>query len=136
MTDPVEDVPEILPEVPAESLGDGAGGGVETIPTRGGPLPPLRDVTRIQQPSTLGGAIYLGVLAMALVGIGIAAGGAWRTGVSWLGASLIAASVARLLLPEDDAGMLTVRSRNLDAVMLSVVGVVLMVLAATIPNQP
>ena len=102
--------------------------------TRG--LPPLREVTEIKKPSTLGGVIYLCVLVAALVGVGIAASGAWRTGVSWLAIALIGAAVARVVLPDDNAGMLRVRRKSLDAAILTGAGVALLLLAWTIPNQP
>ena len=100
------------------------------------PLPPLRDVARLKQPSTLGGVIYLVVLVLAIVGIVIAATGAWRTGVSWLGAALIAAAISRGILPEENAGMLKVRPKLLDVLTLAAAGALLLFLAATIPNQP
>jgi len=99
-------------------------------------LPPLREVAEIRKPSTLGGVIYLCVLGAALVGVGIAASGAWRTGVSWLALALIGAAVTRVVLPDDNAGMLRVRRKLLDAAILTGAGVALLVLAATIPNQP
>ena len=99
-------------------------------------LPPLREVAEIRKPSTLGGAIYLCVLAGAMVGVGVAATGAWRTGVSWLAAALIGAAVARVILPDDNAGMLRVRRKALDAAILTGAGVALLILAASIPNQP
>ncbi len=104
--------------------------------TDGRSLPPLREVAEIRKPSTIGGVVYLCVLGAALAGIGIAATGAWRTGVSWLAVSLLAASVTRLALADDNAGMLRVRRKLLDALILSAAGVVLLVLAGTIPDQP
>jgi multisubunit Na+/H+ antiporter MnhB subunit len=99
-----------------------------------GPLPPLREVAEIRKPSTIGGVIYLGVLVAALAGIAVAAAGAWRTGVSWLAVALITAAVTRLLLSDDNAGMLRVRRKPLDAVILAGAGVLLLFLAASIPN--
>ena len=99
-------------------------------------LPPLREVAEIRKPSTLGGVVYLIVLGAALVGVGIAASGAWRTGVSWLALALIGAAVTRVVLPDDNAGMLRVRRKLLDAAILTSTGIALLVLAATIPNQP
>lgn len=96
----------------------------------------LRAVAEIKKPSTVGGIIYLVVLAAALVGVGVAASGAWRTGVSWLGLSLLAAAGARLALRNEDAGMLQVRRKTMDATILVVLGGALLVLAATIPEQP
>ena len=97
---------------------------------------PRRPVTEIKRPSTVGGIVYLVVLAGALVGVVIAATGAWRTGVSWLSISLLAGAAARLLLRTEVAGMLEVRRKSLDVVILVVLGVALLFLAATIPDQP
>ncbi|QIX25858.1 DUF3017 domain-containing protein [Nocardioides sp. JQ2195] len=96
----------------------------------------LRSVTEIRKPSTLGGVVYLAVLAAALIGVVVAATGAWRTGVSWLALALLVAAGTRLALPDDDAGMLQVRRKFFDAVVLIGMGVVLLVLVATIPDQP
>jgi len=87
-------------------------------------------------PSTIGGACYLLVLAAATVGLAITARGSWRLGVRWIAVSLLVAAVLRLLLPEQDAGMLAVRRRSVDVLLLAVVGVVLIVLSVTIPDQP
>ena len=62
--------------------------------------------------------------------------GPWRTGVSWLAFALLAAAGARLALPDHDAGMLRVRSKVLDAGILIVMGVAILFLAGTIPDQP
>lgn len=99
-------------------------------------LPPLREVAEIRKPSTIGGLVYLGVLVGALAGITVAAAGAWRTGVAWLAFALIAASATRVLLSDDNAGMLRVRRKLLDAVILAGAGALLLFLAASIPNQP
>jgi hypothetical protein len=92
-------------------------------------LPPLREVAEIRKPSTLGGVIYLCVLVAALAGVGIAATAAWRTGVSWLAVALIGAAVARVVLPDDNAGMLRVRRKALDAAILTSAGSWLLFLA-------
>lgn len=126
--DPTE---PILPE--DADLPDDVVAGVDAVR---GPLPPLRDIARVKQPSTIGGAVYLAVLVLALVGIGIAATGNWRLGVSWLGGSLLVATAGRLILPGDDAGMLGVRRRRFDTLLVGSVGIVLIVLASTIPDQP
>lgn len=87
-------------------------------------------------PQTLGGAIYLVVVAVAAIGIAVVAFGPWRRGVLVLGIALVGAAVARLVLRENDAGMLRVRSRPFDVTALAGVGVALIVLAANIPDQP
>lgn len=128
------DPPDDVPPVSAERLVDGhladdddrAGGGAE---------PTAEDDVR-RYPSTIGGAFYLLVLAASTVGMVVVVVGSWRTGVRWIGAALVVGSLVRLVLPSRDAGMLAVRSKWLDALMLSSVGAALFLLAATIPNQP
>ncbi len=87
-------------------------------------------------PSTVGGLLYLVVLIGVGIGIGISWGGDWRLGVKWFGGALIAAGVFRLVLRNRDAGMLAVRHRIVDVVMLAGVGAVLIFLSESIPNQP
>lgn len=89
-----------------------------------------------KRPQTLGGVIYLTVVAAALVGLGIVFAGAWRTGLSWIGAGLLLAAFTRLVLSERGAGMLRVRRKWSDVLMLTVAGVALIVLAVVVPNQP
>ena len=98
-------------------------------------LPEPEEAPR-RYPSTIGGAFYLMVLAAAGVGGVLVVRDDWRTGVKWIGASLLAAAAIRLVLRERDAGMLAVRHRAVDAVLLVTVGIALIVLATTIPNQP
>ena len=87
-------------------------------------------------PSTVGGAIYLGVLAVAGAAIGVAWAGDWRLGVRLLGGSLGAAALLLLVLPARDAGMLAVRHRLVDSLLLAGTAAALFFLAATIPDQP
>jgi hypothetical protein len=94
-----------------------------------------RDEGPFKRPQTLGGVVYLGVLAAALVGLVIVLAGAWRTGLSWIGAGLLVAAFGRLVLSERGAGMLRVRRRWSDVLMLTVAGVGLIVLAVVVPNQ-
>lgn len=96
---------------------------------------PLGEEDR-RYPSTIGGVFYLVVLAGTAVGIGITWSGNWRLGVEWMAGALIAAAAARLVLPRRDAGMLAVRHRLVDALLLAGVGGILIFLAITIPNQP
>jgi DUF3017 family protein len=87
-------------------------------------------------PSTIGGLFYLVVLAAGGVGIAIVWSGDWRLGIRFLAAGLCAAALLRLVLPARDAGMLAVRSRIFDVVLLGGLGAALLFLAQTIPNQP
>jgi hypothetical protein len=124
--EPVEtplEPPDDVPAVSAERLVDGhVEEHVEDEPRR--------------YPSTIGGAFYLMVLGASMVGLGLVVWSDWRTGIRWIGAALIFGSLVRLVLPNRDAGMLGVRSKLLDALMLSGVGAALFFLAGTIPGPP
>jgi cation transport ATPase len=96
----------------------------------------VEDGRRRRRPSTVGGAVYLVVLAGAAAGVGIVARGSWRLGVKWIAASLVVAAVVRLALPSREAGMLAVRRRLIDVGLLTAVGVAMWFLSTSIPNQP
>jgi len=87
-------------------------------------------------PSTLGGAFYLLVLAVSSVGLVIVTQGSWRLGVKWIAAALLFGALVRLVIPAQQAGMLAVRRRSVDVVILAVAGVALWILSTSIPNQP
>jgi len=90
----------------------------------------------LKRPQTLGGLVYLGVLGASVIGLGIVVAGAWRTGLSWIGIALLVASGTRLVLSERRAGMLRVRRKWSDVLMLTVAGVGLIVLTIVVPDQP
>jgi hypothetical protein len=87
-------------------------------------------------PSTIGGAFYLLVLLSSGIGIAIAWQGDWRLGIRCLAGGLCFAALLRLVLPARDAGMLAVRNRFFDAILLAGLGAAILFLASTIPNQP
>jgi hypothetical protein len=87
-------------------------------------------------PSTIGGAFYLLVLGAVGVSMVVVALDEWRTGIRLMGGSLIVAAAVRLVLRRRDAGMLAVRHKLLDAVVLLVLGGSLIFLAGSIPDQP
>jgi hypothetical protein len=87
-------------------------------------------------PSTLGGACYLLVLVVSGVGLGIVAHGDWRLGVRCISAALGFGAAVRLVMPAQQAGMLAVRRRVVDVVILVVLAAALWFLSANIPNQP
>jgi Protein of unknown function (DUF3017) len=117
------DPPEDVPAVSAEELVDGA-------------LAPAEIDEPRRYPSTIGGLFYLLVLAMTLIGLALVWFDSWRTGVRWVGGSLLFAAVVRLALSGRNAGMLAVRHRAVDATLLTGVGLALLALANSIPNQP
>ncbi len=96
----------------------------------------MREDGPLRRPQTLGGVVYLGVLAASLVGLGIVFAGAWRTGLGWIGVGLLVAALTRMVLSERGAGMLRVRRKWTDVLMLTVAGVGLIVLTIAVPNQP
>jgi hypothetical protein len=89
-----------------------------------------------RHPSTIGGAFYLVVLAIVAAALVVVAQGDWRSGVKMIGGSLVFAAVVRAVLPAREAGMLAVRRRVVDVVLLVTVGVLLWFLSTSIPNQP
>ena len=92
---------------------------------------------RRRYPSTIGGALYILVLIAMGVGIGITwQAHDWRLGIRVVAGALAGASALRLLLPERDAGMLAVRPRLVDVILVGAVSAALFVLAENIPDQP
>ena len=87
-------------------------------------------------PSTLGGLVYLVVVAVTALGLLVVVLGPWRRGIVIIGTSLLLAAVMRLALRDANAGMLRVRRRWADVLMMVGVGVAMIVLANVIPNQP
>src|ERR1700709_900554 len=87
-------------------------------------------------PSTLGGLVYLVVVAVSGVGLAIVAFGPWRRGIALVGLSLILAALMRASLNDHDAGMLRVRRhRWVDVLMLGAAGIGLLGRASVIPDQ-
>jgi hypothetical protein len=128
--EPAEDPDPIVD--PAAPVGPEPDTGVPIAapPGEGHPPEPRR------YPSTIGGAFYLCVLAVTIFGLWTVWRDDWRIGIKMIGGALVFAAVVRLLLRSQDAGMLAVRHRALDAVLLGGVGIALLLLAITIPNQP
>lgn len=115
--------PDDIPAVSAEDLVDG-----EVVPGQ----PPAGR----RYPSTVGGAFYLAVLAVGLLGLVLVALGPWRLGIGCLGAALLFAAAVRVVLSDENAGMLAVRHKAVDATLLVTLGVLLITLARSIPDQP
>lgn len=114
--------PEDIPPISAEDLVGG-----EADPSA---------VEERRYPSTIGGAFYLLVLLVVGAGLVVVITGEWRLGIRIMGGSLLGAALIRLLLRARDAGMLAVRHKLLDAFVLVVLGVALIFLAGSIPDQP
>ncbi|MFC6696580.1 DUF3017 domain-containing protein [Nocardioides daphniae] len=87
-------------------------------------------------PSTIGGALYLAMLAVILGGILVVVLGSWRVGIRIFAGALVAGAGLRIVLKEQDAGMLAVRSKPVDVGLYLLVGGALATLASVIPDQP
>jgi hypothetical protein len=118
--------PESVPPISAEELVDG---------DHPEGHPPGQPEER-RYPSTIGGAFYLLVLLITVAGLAVAALSDWRVGIRMLGGALFLASAVRVVLSPRDAGMLAVRHKALDVVLLAGLGAALIFLASSIPDQP
>ena len=118
--------PESVPPISAESLVDGDHPGDQ----------PEGEPEERRYPSTIGGAFYLLVLLITVAGLAVAALSDWRVGIRMLGGALLLASAVRVVLSPRDAGMLAVRHKALDVLLLAGLGAALIFLASSIPDQP
>jgi hypothetical protein len=76
------------------------------------------------------------VLFIAGVGFVRVLGEHWRQGTALIGGALLVAGVARALLPQDRAGLLAVRSQSMDVLCYLGLGVMVVVLVATVARLP
>ena len=72
------------------------------------------------------------VLAVAAVGLVRVATANWREGSVLLGGALLLAAVLRAVLPPDRAGLLAIRSRAVDILSYTGLGLAVVLLAVTI----
>jgi len=93
--------------------------------------------THVRYPSTIGGAFYIVVLLATVAGLVVVlVSDDWRLGVRVMGGALAASAGARLVIPQKDAGMLAVRHRLFDFLLVGGTSAALFVLASNIPDQP
>jgi hypothetical protein len=104
----------------------------EIDPERG--LPPHSLVPR--KPRTVGGIVYLCVLAVAATGIVLATIGLWRTGLTLVGGVVMAAGVARWIIPDVNAGMLRLRRKAIDVPTMLLIGGALVIMVNTLRGGP
>ena len=108
----------------------------EGTPREGRPFPDPEHSITPRRPRTVGGVVYLGVLAATGVGLTLVATGPWRLGLGVIGGSLLFGALLRLVIPNGSAGMLGMRPKLVDVMALLVLGTGLVVLAGVIPNRP
>ena len=73
------------------------------------------------------------VFAVAATGLLAGSQGFWRRGLLVVAASLLLAAVLRLALPTRRAGLLAVRGKALDVVVLAGLGSAMLLLASIVP---
>ena len=72
------------------------------------------------------------VLAIAAIGLLRVATANWREGAVLLGGSLLVAATLRVVLPPERAGLLAIRSRVVDVLSYTGLGVAVVLLAVTV----
>jgi hypothetical protein len=77
----------------------------------------------------------LAVLAVAAVGLLRVATANWREGAVLLGGSLLLAAALRTTLPPERAGLLAIRSKVVDVLSYSSLGLAVVLLAVTITRS-
>ncbi|MBB4962997.1 DUF3017 domain-containing protein [Saccharothrix violaceirubra] len=77
--------------------------------------------------------LVLAVVVLGLVRIGQYY---WREGVVLIGLALLIAAVLRLLVSDEQAGLIAVRGRGIDALLYSGLGIAVIVVAMTIIGGP
>ncbi len=89
-----------------------------------------------RRPRTFGGFVYLGVLALAVLGLVLVVLGPFRAGLGVMGGGMLLGALARLAIPGDRAGMLGIRRKLVDVSTLLLLGGGLILLAVVIPDTP
>jgi hypothetical protein len=96
------------------------------------PGPQLDHSIAPRKPRTVGGAVFLAVLATTLLGVLVVVLGRVQAGLTTAGTALLLGAFARLVLPRDQAGMLGVRRKLIDVATMALLGVGLLVVGAVI----
>jgi Protein of unknown function (DUF3017) len=88
------------------------------------------DVARFKTPGglSLGTLAFIACLGLTAIGVVLAAVGSFRQGAGYVGASLLLACLARFVIPDRMAGLLRVRRKALDVVLLGGLGLGIVVL--------
>lgn len=73
------------------------------------------------------------VMVVVLVGVGHMIFGQWRSGAIFVGIAAVLGAILRSVLPDHLAGLLVVRRRFIDVVVLALLGVAIIVMATQVP---
>jgi Protein of unknown function (DUF3017) len=131
---PAESAPE-QQDGREEEPGGPAGSSAAHHADNAGRAPQLDHSIAPRKPRTVGGAVFLGVLATTLLGVLVVMAGRVQAGLSTAGAGLLLGALARLVLPQQQAGMLGVRRKLIDVSTMVLLGGGLVVLAAVIRER-
>lgn len=74
------------------------------------------------------------IVAGLVVGLGIVVGGEWRLGALVIGTSLMIGAIERSLLSRRAAGLLQVRSKAFDVILMLAMGAGVILLAIVVPD--
>jgi hypothetical protein len=85
--------------------------------------------SRLRLPAETPAAVVLAIAAIGLLRVATAN---WREGAVLLGGSLLVGAVLRAVLPVERAGMLAIRSRVIDVLSYTGLGLAVVLLALTI----
>jgi hypothetical protein len=80
--------------------------------------------------------VYAAVAAAVGVGLLLVSQGSWRTGLTVVGGAMVAAGAVRSAVPDRLAGLLRIRRRASDVVLMVGMGAALITLAAAVPTPP
>lgn len=75
--------------------------------------------------------VCVGVL---VTGFGLVAVGLWRAGSVVMGCAMLVGAIERAILPDDAAGLLKVRRKSFDVVVMALAGVSVVVFALAVPQ--
>ena len=100
------------------------------------PFPDPEHSLAPRKPRTLGGIVYLTVLAATCAGLVLVVLDSWQLGLTVIGVALLCGALARLVIGRDNAGMLGMRPKLVDVAILTGLGSGLVLLASIIPVRP
>ncbi|CAN5706381.1 hypothetical protein BH24ACT11_BH24ACT11_04660 [soil metagenome] len=83
-----------------------------------------------------GSLVVAFTLAVTFLGLVIVAVDQWRVGLTIVGSAVVLASLARIVLPERNTGLLHIRRTGSDVLVMIALGATIVVLAVLVPDQP
>jgi len=113
----------------------GAGGSARRLVryVRSPRIEPPQEAPQPPPPTALGELTLLGVLLGVAVGLVLVSQDHWKKGLYLVALSVLAAAGLRLVLPTRSVGLLAVRTRAVDTVVLAAMGVAVFVLTLAVP---